>query len=67
MPYDAAKHSTSEKWTCDGCNWVYDEAIGDPERGTPAVADFATLPDDWICPSCGGMPKEFFKKIVERS
>jgi rubredoxin len=62
----SSDYSVSEKWSCDGCNWVYDESEGDPDHGHPPGTPFAELPEDWTCPSCGGMPKEFFKQIVGR-
>ena len=58
---------TSEKWSCDGCNWVYDEAQGDPDQGIAPGTPWADVGDDYICPSCKGMPKEFFKLTVARS
>ena len=40
------------KYVCQACGYVYDEAIGDPDRGIPAGTPFEKLPEDWKCPRC---------------
>ena len=36
-----------ERWICTICQYVYDPATGDPDRGIPAGTPFESLPDDW--------------------
>lgn len=43
----------SAQWICKVCDWVYDEAAGDPGHGIAAGTPFASLPEDWHCPECG--------------
>ena len=50
-----------EKWTCIGCGYVYDEAVGDPDSGIAPGTKFEDLPDDWVCPVCG-VSKDQFEK-----
>lgn len=42
-----------EKYVCNICGWVYDEAAGDEEHGITAGTKFEDLPDDFVCPLCG--------------
>jgi pyruvate oxidase len=45
------------KYRCTICNWVYDE---DEEK-----ANFADLPEGWVCPVCGA-PKTVFVQLAEQ-
>lgn len=47
------------KWRCGSCDYVYDEAHGDPDEGIPPGTDWDALPDDWICPECGADKEDF--------
>lgn len=47
------------QWLCKVCNWVYDEAIGDPDSGLAPGTAFADIPDDWYCPECGVTKADF--------
>lgn len=42
-----------ESWICTICQYVYDPAQGDPDRGIAPGTPFELLPDDWTCPLCG--------------
>jgi rubredoxin len=42
-----------ERWICTICQYVYDPAVGDPDRGIAPGTSFEALPDDWCCPLCG--------------
>src|SRR4030067_866730 len=46
------------KWRCMVCASVYDPAVGDPDSGVKPGTPFSALPDDWICPLCGGGKEE---------
>lgn len=48
-----------KKYICDVCDWVYDEAVGDPEHGIAPGTPFRDLPDDFVCPLCGVGKDEF--------
>lgn len=47
------------KWRCGSCDYVYDEAHGDPDEGIPPGTEWDALPDDWICPECGAGKEDF--------
>ena len=40
------------KYICNICGWIYDEELGDPDKGIPAGTKFEDLPDDFECPLC---------------
>jgi rubredoxin len=50
-----------ERWICTICQYVYDPALGDPDRGIAPGTSFEALPDDWACPLCGA-GKDAFEK-----
>ena len=50
-----------EKYVCDVCGYIYDEANGEPENGSAPGTKWADLPDDYLCPLCG-VGKESFSK-----
>jgi len=54
--------STTEKWECTVCGYVYDPKIGDPEHGVEPGTSFEALPDDWVCPVCGALKDQFVRK-----
>ena len=43
-----------KKWVCTVCGWVYDEELGDPDYDLAPGVPFEDLPDDFVCPLCGG-------------
>lgn len=45
---------------CTVCNYIYDEALGEPSRGIPPALRFDDLSDDWRCPECGS-DKDMFQ------
>jgi rubredoxin len=51
-----------ERYVCMVCDYVYDQAVGDPENGIAAGTRFADLPEDWLCPLCGVPKSEFVKE-----
>lgn len=48
-----------EEYTCKSCGYVYDPALGDPDRGVEAGMPFEAIADDWVCPQCGAAKVEF--------
>lgn len=48
-----------KKYVCEVCGWVYDPAVGVPERGIEPGTPFEDLPDDFECPLCGVGKDEF--------
>ena len=50
-----------EKYICDVCGYVYDEAAGDPDNGIEAKTKFEDISDEWVCPLCG-VDKSHFSK-----
>lgn len=53
---------SKELFHCIHCQTVYDENYGDPDLGILPGTPFKNLPDDYLCPTCGGK-KEGFQKI----
>lgn len=49
----------SQRWLCEDCGYIYDEAEGDPDSGVAPGTLFADIPDDWICSVCGVPKSEF--------
>ena len=41
------------RFVCDVCGWVYDEAEGYEDGGIAPGTPFEDIPDDWVCPVCG--------------
>ena len=48
-----------KKYVCNVCGYVYDPAEGDPLNGIAPGTAFESLPDSWVCPSCGVGKEEF--------
>jgi rubredoxin len=48
------------RYRCEVCDYVYDEAAGDPREGFPPGTAWADVPDDWSCPDCGVRDKVDF-------
>lgn len=42
-----------KKYFCVNCGYIYDELVGDPERGIARCMLVSMLPKDWTCPDCG--------------
>ena len=42
-----------QRWICDACGYIYDEAKGDPDSGLVAGTRYEDIPEDWQCPLCG--------------
>jgi alkane 1-monooxygenase len=45
---------------CPGCEYIYDEAVGDAREGFAPGTAWAGIPDDWCCPDCGVREKVDF-------
>ncbi|NYT12769.1 MAG: hemerythrin [Methanomassiliicoccales archaeon] len=60
---ESPMESSSVKWVCTVCDWVYDPNIGDPNGGIPPGVEFENLPDDWVCPQCGA-EKDAFERLI---
>ncbi|MCH2041912.1 MAG: rubredoxin [Saccharospirillaceae bacterium] len=52
-----------EKFQCNNCNYVYDEAEGAEHEGFPPGTTFESLPHDFSCPVCFVSDKPDFTKI----
>ena len=42
-----------QKYVCNVCGWVYDEAEGDAENNIAPGTKFEDLPEDFVCLLCG--------------
>ena len=47
------------RFICPNCEYVYDEAVGDPREGWPAGTAFSDVDPDWTCPDCGAAKADF--------
>lgn len=47
------------KYTCSICGYVYNETVGDPERGIAPGTKWEDVTEDWECPLCGATKDEF--------
>lgn len=45
---------------CPGCDYVFDEQIGDLREGFPPGTTWAAIPAEWCCPDCGVRDKADF-------
>ena len=56
-----------QKYVCVACGYEYDPAIGDPDGGIAPGTSFDDIPEDWVCPLCGG-GKDLFEpaQAIER-
>ena len=43
------------KYVCQACGFVYDEDLGDPNKGIKPGTKFEDLPDDYVCDWCGAI------------
>ncbi len=55
-----------QSYVCELCDYTYDPAAGDPERGVTAGTAFENLPEEWVCPVCGA-DKDEFQAVPETS
>ena len=47
------------KYTCEVCNWEYDETTGDTDIDIAPGTKWEDIPEDFLCPLCG-VGKEHF-------
>jgi rubredoxin len=40
------------KYVCEICQYVYDPAVGEPDKGIAPGTPFEELPEDYECPLC---------------
>ncbi len=50
------------KWKCKLCGYVYDDEVGEPDRGIEPGTNFEDLSDSYKCPICGAA-KSMFTEI----
>lgn len=53
------------QFICPNCEYVYDEAKGDPREGWPAGTPFTEVDEDWTCPDCGVREQVDFVAVEE--
>ena len=47
------------RYICDVCGYIYDEAAGDPDNGVAPGTAWEDVPADWVCP-VRGLSKDMF-------
>jgi rubredoxin len=53
------------RFVCPGCDYVYDEDLGDPREGWPPGTPFDQIDPDWCCPDCGVREQQDFEPLDE--
>lgn len=48
-----------QKYICNACGYIYNEADGDPDSGLAAGTRYCDIPEDWACPLCGVTKSDF--------
>ncbi|MBD2677983.1 MULTISPECIES: rubredoxin [Nostoc] len=48
-----------QKYICTVCGYIYDPQAGDEDGGIAPGTDFGSIPDDWVCPTCGAQKSDF--------
>ena len=43
-----------KKYQCSVCGFIYDEGEGLPDQGIAPGTKWEDIPDDFVCPECGG-------------
>ena len=56
--------SSTIKYKCNVCGYIYDPEKGDPDGGIKSGTPFERIPDSWACPVCGAT-KDMFAKMEE--
>ena len=56
---EAPKDTSSAKYHCNVCGYVYDPETGDPDNGVAPGTPFEELPETWMCPICNAPKSEF--------
>jgi flavin reductase (DIM6/NTAB) family NADH-FMN oxidoreductase RutF/rubredoxin len=54
--------SSTIKYKCNICGYIYDPEKGDPDGGINPGTSFEEISDHWACPVCGAA-KDLFEKI----
>lgn len=52
-------HTSSTRYLCVPCGYIYDETLGDPDSGIKPGTRFEDIPEDWRCPICGVSKSDF--------
>ena len=55
-----------EKHICDICAYEYKQELGEPRSRIKPGTKWEDLPENWICPVCGGEKKLFLELPVEK-
>ncbi|BAY76455.1 putative rubredoxin [Nostoc linckia NIES-25] len=48
-----------QKYICTVCGYIYDPEAGDEDGGIQPGTAFESIPDDWVCPTCGAAKEDF--------
>lgn len=47
------------RYECTICGFVYDPRYGLPDDDIEPGTSFQELPEDWVCPDCGSLKRDF--------
>jgi len=51
--------SSSERYICANCGYIYNPITGDPMNAIPPATIFDELPKQWVCPMCYATQDQF--------
>jgi rubredoxin len=54
-----------KKYKCSVCGFIYDEAVGDPDKGIEPGTNWASVPEQWNCPLCSAEKSDFVEQNTE--
>lgn len=54
--------STVNEHICPYCGYVYDAQAGDPSQDIAPGTHWDNVPEDWVCPDCGGDKAAFIRE-----
>ncbi len=60
-PFIKKEAPSYKRYICNGCGYMYDLEIGDPENDIAPGTPFTKLGDDWFCPECSEDKENFIE------
>ena len=48
-----------KQYKCAVCDYIYDEAKGEPKKNIPELTEWEELPMNFVCPKCGANREAF--------
>ncbi len=61
-PYVPKPEPIGKSYVCDGCGYVYQPDMGDPDADIAPGTLFEKVPEDWVCPECTAEKNQFIEE-----